>query len=470
MMKLHHIYIGALALTLALVACQADDEDMEPVGAEEGRDARQTAWVDVKLDLGGEWNVDEDTRTPPPGTGNSGGNVSIDSNNFGTDTDNGWAETSDVDQIRLLTFCRRSGEQYKYDDDEDGFVFDMFNDITINIPADSNIPAADDDFAFVGQHQHRTAIARIRKSYGYEYRIIAIAYRSQHRLSYADLGSYFDVGKSAFKNAVGEQNTFQLNAGDGMTLRRLKATFLREYAKTDAWPTLLYGLDTGGHNNIFIKSRGKYTDLLCPPQLFWGECHLRDTLQSQKIIKFSERNRGTDIEQTGLPICGTLYRGMAKIEVQFQSVPGHRFSGGVSRPVGWIALLAEHVIGEVQLDSYDRFLPNTANISNIFKGNRYYYCIGAKKPNGTGAMTIEAYLLPCKTRLALRSYYPDASVLANKWQSAKICVYNQDSPGTAIGVISPDALDDVFYLRRNHKYVIKIPSSDYICDKNEEIN
>ena len=83
-------------------------------------------------------------------------------------------------------------------------------------------------------------------------------------------------------------------------------------------------------------------------------------------------------------------------------------------------------------------------------------------------ITLKAYLLPAKTHIAVRVGYDD-----NKPYVVNGQVKAQDvvSAGGATGVVEVDALDDVFYLKRNHKYVLtyddetgKLFNSDHLLN------
>ena len=73
-----------------------------------------------------------------------------------------------------------------------------------------------------------------------------------------------------------------------------------------------------------------------------------------------------------------------------------------------------------------------------------------------GRITLKAYLLPAKTHLAVRVGYDGKPHALNRQIKAKD-VSSADAP---TGVIIVDALNDLFYLRRNHKYVF-----NYTTDK-----
>lgn len=65
-------------------------------------------------------------------------------------------------------------------------------------------------------------------------------------------------------------------------------------------------------------------------------------------------------------------------------------------------------------------------------------------------------MLPCKTHFAIRVGYDGKPHALNRKIKAKD-VSSADAP---TGVIIVDALNDLFYLRRNHKYVF-----NYTTDK-----
>lgn len=429
-------YLMAAAMLL-LAACTADDEGAAPV--------REETTVDVTVAISGEWNQDEGTRTPPPGAGNVGVTIK---DQLGTD--DGWNETKDVDCVRLITFRRHSGEEYEYADNEDGFLYDRGNDITISTVNTEERPA---DNIYLGTHKHRVAQGKIRKSYGYEYRIIALAYNSQRPLCYAATTN-FKVNKSAFTGNQGEQNFFTMNAYDGTTLSEFKANFFRTAVTEDIWKQYLNGIGITTHNTkLMTDDHG----LLCPPQIFWGECVMTGDNSRNPVIQYSVYDKTINGNVATRPLEATLYRGMAEVVVNIQKIDKHNF--GIKRDVTWMALLADHVITEVSLNAYDRFAtcPGYQN-----EGNSKYDCIALDVNDNKTTLTLTAYLLPTKTRLALRTFYGDATTASNSVRNGQICVDNQSTGGSATGVIATDARSDVFYLRRNHKYIINVGTTEYI--------
>ena len=88
----------------------------------------------------------------------------------------------------------------------------------------------------------------------------------------------------------------------------------------------------------------------------------------------------------------------------------------------------------------------------------------AKKKENEKVIT--AYVLPGKMRLAIR-------VKTNEWIGTTHFITNGqllakkdvDTPGgNATGIISPDYHDGIFYLRRNHKYVLTVYDTEGVLN------
>ena len=79
------------------------------------------------------------------------------------------------------------------------------------------------------------------------------------------------------------------------------------------------------------------------------------------------------------------------------------------------------------------------------------------KEQEEGKLKLTAFVLPAKMELAVRflakeSYVIDYYGLFNGQIYVDDKTYNGGEGAT--GIISPDAQDNVFYFRRNHKYVL----------------
>lgn len=445
-MKRHLIYIGILALA----ACTADDsyETADEAG-------RERADVPFTISISPGWEIDDDaTRAAPPGIGSQGtgeGETSVAG-------DEGWAETEAVDRIRVVTFRRKcglnpdTGKDYVYATPTADFVYDAKNDITLTtvntvtgLPSDDHYtrPASPAD----GEHHHRRATGTLHKVYGYEYRCVAVAWRSTTSYPFPD-----DV-----HDWTGEDKFFSLNIHDGLTLDEFRATIDKTQLSTNNWREFLCGvIGKVTHKTDHLTQKVSY-----PPQLFYGYLHL--TTDDNPIIQFAEQDKLTGDYNKTLPLSGLLLRGMAKVEVRIVKVDKVSWVG--KHNVVWASLLADNVLQTVSLNSYDCF---NAGYSSV--GNNMYDAIDYKRSAGENQpMTLTAYLLPTKTRLGIRVRI-DYGVAAQSICSGQIWIHNATTGDTPTGVISPDALDNVFYLRRNHKYIINLDKISRTQDNAHELD
>ena len=153
---------------------------------------------------------------------------------------------------------------------------------------------------------------------------------------------------------------------------------------------------------------------------------------------------------------------MAKVEVRLEVEK--YVEGAISYDIEWMGLLADHVCTKVKLSDYDDFLAPSDPITTSGGKGSYTLVDFQDSKNNTGdnydgghfvvgkTVVFTAWMLPTKTRLGVRirnSYgVADQSV-----HNCQIRVDNVSDAENATGVISPDAQDNIFYLRRNHKYV-----------------
>lgn len=133
--------------------------------------------------------------------------------------DNGYAETNNVDAVRLIAFRRRvqnNGENSTtYDaavNDIQGFEYDPTNDKVI-----TGKPTLEDgkkdDYLSGKPHKHYVVKGKFGISRGYEYRIIALAYDSQEKSPYPQ----YEENKVITND--------MLNIKRGTTFQEFKATF-----------------------------------------------------------------------------------------------------------------------------------------------------------------------------------------------------------------------------------------------------
>ena len=216
-------------MMLVLTACSKDDGD---------RTGDQPSMaVPITIEIESAWNIDDAsaTRDTPPdaGGGNEGGGGIS-----GTISD-GWvnaeSDIENVDKVRIVAFRRK--------DTSDGtgtsepFLYDARNDQVLNIIGWMNVSSHDGELS--AAHRHRYATGTLNKIYGYEYRVIALAYNSLRTVPYAASGSYNNV------LTAGEQNWFDLNIHDGLRLDDFKATIRTQTTADNStdWREYLTGND-----------------------------------------------------------------------------------------------------------------------------------------------------------------------------------------------------------------------------------
>lgn len=213
---------------LALAAGCSSDADLPPYSDGSNGDAgmNQTSenedeitTVPFTITLGGlsgsDGNAKQDgrnTRVAPPGAGSSSSSGTI-------GEDNGYAETDNVDAVRLIAFRRRvqnNGENTAtYDaavNDIQGFEYDPTNDRVITGKPTVE-DGKEDDYLSGKPHKHYVVKGTFGISRGYEYRIIALAYNSKEKSPYP---------KYDENNVV---TTEMLNLKKGTTFQEFKATF-----------------------------------------------------------------------------------------------------------------------------------------------------------------------------------------------------------------------------------------------------
>lgn len=211
---------------LALAAGCSSDADLPPYSDGSNGDAGmnqpsenedEITTVPFTITLGGlsgsDGNAKQDgrnTRVAPPGAGSS--------SSSGTE-DNGYAETDNVDAVRLIAFRRRvqnNGENTAtYDaavNDIQDFEYDPTNDRVITGKPTVE-DGKEDDYLSGKPHKHYVVKGTFGISRGYEYRIIALAYNSQEKSPYPQYEG---------NNVV---TTEMLNLKKGTTFQEFKATF-----------------------------------------------------------------------------------------------------------------------------------------------------------------------------------------------------------------------------------------------------
>lgn len=452
--KMNAIRIGmavGVCFLLALAAGCSSDADLPPYPDGSNGDAGmnqpsenedEITTVPFTITLGGlsgsDGNANQDgrnTRVAPPGAGSSSSSGTI-------DEDYGYAETDNVNAVRLIAFRRRvqnNGENTAtYDaavNDIQGFEYDPTNDRVIN-----GKPTVEDgkkdDYLSGKPHKHYVVKGKFGISRGYEYRIIALAYNSQEKSPYPQYEE---------NNVV---TTEMLNLKKGTTFQEFKATFasylVNDDGKNDTpnnWLDYLKKIVLT-LNNVNCLSRR----LITVPQLFYGTLYQQGDDTQNPIISSADYQKENLGNNTPTPLVGTLYRGMAEVEVHIT----HAAHYSITAQTQWYCLLADTVLTQMPLTSYDGFKQGSVPIKKYSeKGGSYTAIAYAPFPGEGKEVVLKAFVLPGKTHLAVRiglKAYPHA-------HNYQIKAKDMMSSEAATGVIVVDGVSNLFYLRRNHKYV-----------------
>ena len=472
--RMNAIRIGMAAgfcFLLALAAGCSSDADQPPYPDGSNGDAGmnqpsekddEITTVPFTITLGGLSSSDANaeqgggnTRVAPPGAGSSSSSGTI-------GEDYGYAETDNVNAVRLIAFRRRvqnNGENATTHDaaanDIQGFEYDPTNDRVINGKPTVE-DGKEDDYLSGKPHKHYVVRGTFGISRGYEYRIIALAYDSQEKSPYPQYTE---------NNVVTKE---MLNIKKGTTFQEFKATFasylVEDGGRTDTpnnWLGYLkkiYGIAgviSHLHNVNSLSRR-----LITVPQLFYGTLYQQGDATQNPIISsadYQKENLGTN---TPTPLVGTLYRGMAEVEVHITSAA--HYSSKVQTQ--WYCLLADTVLTQMPLTSYDGFKQGSEPINKYStKGGTYTAIAYAPFPGKGKEVVLKAFVLPGKTHLAVRIGFDADPYALNSRVKAK----DMMSSEAATGVIVVDGVSNLFYLRRNHKYVFKYADQSKLTgDKN----
>lgn len=433
---------------LALAAGCSSDADLPPYSDGSNGDAGmnqpsenedEITTVPFTITLGGlsgsDGNAKQDgrnTRVAPPGAGSS--------SSSGTE-DNGYAETDNVDAVRLIAFRRRvqnNGENTAtYDaavNDIQDFEYDPTNDRVITGKPTVE-DGKEDDYLSGKPHKHYVVKGTFGISRGYEYRIIALAYNSQEKSPYPQYK----------ENQVITND--MLNIKRGTTFQEFKATFASYLVDAD-------GIDTSNNwldylkkivrtlNNVNCLSR----QLITVPQLFYGTLYQQGDATQNPIISSADYQKENLGNNTPTPLVGTLYRGMAEVEVHITHAAHH----SIIAQTQWYCLLADNVFTQMPLTSYDGFKQGSEPVEKYSKEGGSYTAIAyAPFPGKDKEVVLKAFVLPGKTHLAVRIGFDAYPYALNSKVKAK----DMMSSEAATGVIVVDGVSNLFYLRRNHKYV-----------------
>lgn len=397
-----------VTLTILFMTGCSGSED-EPDGGSAG----PVSEVDLTLELGGDWTIDlGESRAAPPGGDNSSSGQELD----------GWADVTgdyNVDKIRVITFKHRES------DSDPAFYYDANNDMVLDVETTETAVGSDGK---PSGHVHKIARGKIRKTYGFQYRVVAVAYSATRKNTLPSGAGFTD----------GEDSWFEIDCGDMTTFDNFTASLISKAVDN---------LD--GFSNTWSETTLS-EKAVNTPQLFYGICSTASSPDG--IINYSETDTGGQINDK-LPIKGILYRGMAKITLEI--TPRDHVIGLLHYPVKWIALMADNVPTSVSLGSYDDFLTPGDHISG-------YTPIAYATSDGKSTVTLNAWILPCTTHLAVR--IRTASGPTNYTHTRQLTCGDDVSVGNGTGIISPNVKDNLFYLRRNHKYTLKVSDSEKLTE------
>lgn len=380
---------------LLWTACS--DDELQPATADEA------TTVPITLTLG-----QRATRSAPPG--------STDPMNPTVD---GEAETEQTNTVRIIAFrCKETQENVSYSNDENyadsDFVYDPTNDQIVKCSR-----------ATTSAHR-LTAHGQLKKMKGYAYRVVALAYSMTRSLPFSN----------HLLADVGEGNLFTLNLAAHTTLDQFEADLT--HVAHDSWEEFRNGTGNFTHNTRSLS------DQLCyAPQLFYGQC---TSVNGNKVIHFHEKNAADSISST-YPLSGVLYRGMAKVQLTLKIDKLYE-----SGTLQWIGLLANETRTSVKLSAYDDFLQPFNPIHTTMKNGTYALVGFVNTGLSVGStVTLTAWLLPTATKLAIRTFIRKGGLLRYAY-NYPIEVSELSSAETGTGIISPDVVDNTFYLRRNQRY------------------
>lgn len=384
---------------LLWTACS--DDELQPATADEA------TTVPITLTLG-----QRATRSAPPG--------STDPMNPTVD---GEAETEQTNTVRIIAFrCKETQENVSYSNDENyadsDFVYDPTNDQIVTCSR-----------ATTSAHR-LTAHGKLKKMKGYAYRVVALAYSLTRSLPFSN----------QLLADVGEENLFTLNLAAHTTLDQFEADLT--HVAHDSWKEFRNGASIVTHNTHSLSGQLCYA-----PQLFYGQCI---SVNGNKVIHFHEKNAADSISST-YPLSGVLYRGMAK--VQLTLTIDKLYESGTLQ---WIGLLANETRTSVKLSAYDDFLQPFNPIHTTMKNGTYTLVGFVNTGLSVGStVTLTAWLLPTATKLAIRTFIRGSLVRSDDIRNSPIEVSELSSAETGTGIISPDVVDNTFYLRRNQRYQFK---------------
>lgn len=425
------IIIAACLFLLLTLGTGCSDNDMLPEDNNTSTTVQPTRGevrvpITIALGASGAEEGNGGSRVAPPGVDTSGsGNSHVD------DKDNGLSETKGVNAVRVVAFRRRTSEE------TEDFEYDPKNDILLENLVEKDV---DKDDYYEGQpHKHLVATGNVSISEGYDYRIVAIAYNKDEKAPYP----YYDG-----KLMVGAN---MLNLYSGTTYNDFCAKFAyymvddKSDDRDNNWfGYLKKGKDYLGDLFPSLHSVDSLTRRLATiPQIFFGVIHIKDDASKNPIVSYTDFLSEKDSPIPSLT--GTLYRGMAEVVVNIKSTSYDKKTNPE-----WYCLLADNVLTKVGLRDYDDFKHGSEPVEKYKVDKGTYTAVAYQKCAKVGdIITLKAYMLPCKTHFAIRVGYDGKPHALNRQIKAK----DVSSAYAPTGVIIVDALNDLFYLRRNHKYV-----------------
>lgn len=103
--------------------------------------------------------------------------------------------------------------------------------------------------------------------------------------------------------------------------------------------------------------------LITVPQLFYGTLYQKGDATQNPIISSADYQKENLGNNTPTPLVGTLYRGMAEVEVHITSAAHY----SITAQTQWYCLLADNVLTQMPLTSYDGFKQGGEPIKSIQK-------------------------------------------------------------------------------------------------------
>lgn len=463
-MKISNIRkLMSLAVLAVLAACTAD----EAVEKEEGGvNPDGTVTQNIQFFISGSASPSDIlTRDVPPGV------------NPGLEDMAEGIPGCNVDRIRLLTFRRQEGT-------DDSFVYDAGNS-TDGTDAHPDLTAkamafTAEDGKTISEAYGRGAKGTIKKTKGYEYRVIAIGYYSNREIKYPS-GTHPENFSSEY---VDESDLFKIvdnvvldanNTGNPVPTENELKDGVSKFEDVSLQIVPRSFEDKAGYITAkdFNKEQRKNLTgwYVVTPEIFYGTCRSVDS--GSDIITFSDENE----------ITGYMYRGVAKLTVDISNLQSLINKTAGDRHVCSVALLADSVKQAVRLADYENFktpyFPFDELESHVVNG----FGVRQKEtPTHTftaiaidgyvptdpadeecheydnSLVTFETFLLPTQTRLYMRySKGTDIGLYHNTEEitgDALLLVNNKSDGMQATGVIDPIAGGEFVYFRRNQRYSI----------------